>query len=103
MPIISILGDICDKTKLLFILKFYEVDTVFHAAAYKHVPMIEKNISEGFKNNVLGTITSVEACIEMNIKNFVLISTDKAVRPTNVMGATKRVSEMIIQAYAEEK
>ena len=102
LPIISILGDICDKTKLLFILKFYKVDTVFHAAAYKHVPMIEKNISEGFKNNVLGTISSVEACIEMKIKNFVLISTDKAVRPTNVMGATKRVSEMIIQAYAEE-
>ena len=64
--------------------------------------MIEKNISRRFKNNVLGTISSVEACIEMNIKNFVLISTDKAVEPTNVMGATKRVLEMIIQAYAEE-
>ncbi len=102
LPIIPILGDVCDKNKLLFTLKLYNVDTVFHAAAYKHVPMIENNVSEGFKNNVLGTISSVEACIEQNVKNFVLISTDKAVRPTNVMGATKRVSEMIIQAYQDE-
>ena len=102
IPIIPILGDVCDQTQLMNIIKKYKVDTLFHAAAYKHVPMIEKNVIEGFNNNVIGTLSCIKASINTSISNFVLISTDKAVRPTNVMGATKRVSEMLVQAYAEE-
>ena len=99
---IFVLGNVCDKQKLLNILRKYKIDILFHAAAYKHVPIVEKNIIEGFRNNVIGTLSSIEASISSNVKNFVHISTDKAVRPTNIMGATKRISEMIVQAYSEE-
>lgn len=95
-----ILGSVCDRRKVGNILKKYQIDTVFHAAAYKHVPIVEKAIAEGFKVNVLGTKTLLEESIDYQVERFVLISTDKAVRPTNVMGATKRVAELMLQAYA---
>ena len=77
-------------------------NTVYHTAAYKHVPLVEQNLGEGIKNNVLGTLITVKACIAENVENFVLISTDKAVRPTNVMGASKRLAEMFLQAHASK-
>lgn len=80
-----------------------EINTIFHAAAYKHVPMVEMNVSEGVYNNVIGTYNVAKAAKDNNVENMLLISTDKAVRPTNVMGASKRFSELILQAFAEEK
>ena len=84
------------------VISDYEVNTIFHAAAYKHVPMVEMNISEGVYNNVIGTYNVAKAAKENKVENMLLISTDKAVRPTNVMGASKRFSELILQAFAEE-
>ena len=78
----------------------FDVDTVYHAAAYKHVPMVELNNTEGVDNNIFGTHNCALASIDAGVKNFVLISTDKAVRPTNIMGTTKRVAELILQAFA---
>ena len=75
---------------------------VYHAAAYKHVPLVEHNLSEGIKNNVLGTLVAAQAAISNKVENFVLISTDKAVRPTNIMGASKRLAEMVLQGLAAE-
>mgnify|MGYP000272315659 FL=1 len=80
-----------------------EINTIFHAAAYKHVPMVEMNVSEGVYNNVIGTYNVAKAAKDNNVENMLLISTDKAVRPTNVMGASKRFSELILQAFADEK
>ena len=71
---------------------------MYHAAAYKHVPLVEQNITEGIKNNVIGTLKTARCAISVSVDNFVLISTDKAVRPTNVMGASKRLAEIILQA-----
>ena len=79
------------------------IDTVYHAAAYKHVPIIEDNIIEGIKNNILGTWYCAEAAIAAHVSSFVLISTDKAVRPTNIMGATKRVAELVLQALSQRQ
>ena len=79
-----------------------QINTIFHAAAYKHVPMVEMNISEGVYNNVIGTYNVAKAAIENKVENMILISTDKAVRPTNIMGASKRFSELVLQAFADE-
>ena len=98
--IIGILGDVKDSQRLENILLAYNVDYIYHAAAYKHVPIVEfhENISEGIKNNVFGTKSVCEAAINSNVKKVVIISTDKAVRPTNIMGASKRFAEMIVQS-----
>lgn len=93
-----IIASVRDKERILEIFKFYKPEIVFHAAAHKHVPLMESNPQEAIKNNVFGTLKVAQCAHETNVKRFVLISTDKAVNPTNVMGATKRVAELIIQA-----
>ena len=98
--IYPILGSVNNKMRLKNLFKHFEVDTVYHAAAYKHVPMVEFNNTEGVENNIFGTFNCATAAIDSGVKNFVLISTDKAVRPTNTMGATKRVAELILQAFS---
>lgn len=100
--IIPFLGSAIDEAKCLRILQTYQVETVYHAAAYKHVPLVEHNPIEGIQNNVLGTLSMAQASLKAGVKDFVLISTDKAVRPTNVMGATKRFSELVLQALSIE-
>ena len=100
--LVPILGSIRDTGRLLDVLQTWKVETVYHAAAYKHVPMVEHNIAEGVLNNVIGTLNVAQAAVQAGVTNFVLISTDKAVRPTNVMGSTKRVAEMILQALSRE-
>lgn len=99
--LIAMLGDIKDQTRVTKALRCYHVDTVYHAAAYKHVPLVEANAIEGIKNNVFGTLALVHAVTQSHVEKFVLISSDKAVRPTNVMGATKRFAELILQAFAQ--
>lgn len=91
------IATICDKKELEDIFKKENIDVVFHAAAHKHVPLMEKNPEEAVKNNVFGTLNLIECSHKFNIKKFVQISTDKAVNPTNVMGATKRICEMLVQ------
>ena len=98
LKIVSLLVNIQDQNKLETIFETFSVDTVYHAAAYKHVPLVEENICEGVKNNVFGTLSVVMASVNKNVSNLVLISSDKAVRPTNVMGASKRLSELCMQA-----
>lgn len=95
--IIPLLSNVQDQSKLEKILETFKVDTVYHAAAYKHVPLVEENICEGVKNNVFGTLSLLNAVINKKIQNFVLISSDKAVRPTNIMGASKRLAELCVQ------
>lgn len=94
------LGSVMNAEQLTELLQSHQVHTIYHAAAYKHVPLVEINALEGAANNVLGTWRITKAAFEAKVDNFVLISTDKAVRPTNVMGATKRYAEMIVQYYA---
>jgi len=96
------LGDACNKNLLRFIFKKNEINIVFHAAAYKHVPIVELNPLIGIKNNVFSTQAICEVSDELKISKFVLISTDKAVRPTNIMGASKRLAELIVQVYSEK-
>lgn len=96
--IIPLLTSVLNENRMREILKIWQPDTIYHAAAYKHVPLVEQNLAEGIKNNVLGTLTMALLAIERNVTNFILISTDKAVRPTNAMGASKRVAELCIQA-----
>ncbi len=98
--IISILGSVQNQNRLTTIFKTFNVETIYHAAAYKHVPMVEHNVVEGVRNNVFGTWYAAEAAISAGVKNFVLISTDKAVRPTNIMGTSKRLAELVLQALA---
>lgn len=101
VEIIPILGTVLDEAKLERVIEQYNVQTVYHAAAYKHVPLVECNPIAGLKNNSIGTAFSVNAAIKKGVETFVLISTDKAVRPTNVMGASKRMAELYCQAMAE--
>ncbi|SDP34457.1 NDP-sugar epimerase, includes UDP-GlcNAc-inverting 4,6-dehydratase FlaA1 and capsular polysaccharide biosynthesis protein EpsC [Pseudomonas arsenicoxydans] len=100
--LLPVLGSIRHPHKLLDVMKTWRVDTVYHAAAYKHVPMVEHNIAEGVLNNVMGTLNTAQAAVQAGVSNFVLISTDKAVRPTNVMGSTKRLAELTLQALSRE-
>ena len=99
--IIPILGTVQDQQKLERIIEQYHIQTVYHAAAYKHVPLVECNPIAGLKNNSIGTANSLNAAIKNGVETFVLISTDKAVRPTNVMGASKRMAELYCQAVAD--
>lgn len=102
ITLIPILGSVRNTDLLLKVMDSWQVETIYHAAAYKHVPMVEQNISEGILNNVIGTLNVAQVAILTKVKNFVLVSTDKAVRPTNVMGATKRLAEMTLQALSRE-
>lgn len=99
--LIPLLASVCDAVRMQDIMGTWKPQTVYHAAAYKHVPLVEHNPAEGVRNNVLGTCVTAEAAVANGVHNFVLISTDKAVRPTNVMGASKRLSEMVLQALAQ--
>ncbi len=98
----SILGNVTNKRRMIDVLKTFKVNTVYHAAAYKHVPIVEENPFEAISNNILGTKISAEAANESDVETFVLVSTDKAVRPTNIMGATKRFAELILQAMSKD-
>ena len=97
LKIIPLLVNVQDQAKVNEIFKTFKVDTVYHAAAYKHVPLVEENISESIKNNVFATLAVIKAALFHSVENFVLISSDKAVRPTNVMGASKRLAELCVQ------
>lgn len=101
IEVCPILGSVTDKDRALKICKYFGVQTIYHAAAYKHVPLVEYNHSQGVYNNTIGTMFMAEAAIASNVESFVLISTDKAVRPTNYMGASKRASEMVLQALSK--
>ncbi len=96
--IIALLGNVCNRGLMEAVMNRFGVNTVYHVAAYKQVPMVEKNVVEGVQNNVFGTAVSAMAAQKCGVEHFVLISTDKAVRPTNVMGATKRFAEQVLQA-----
>jgi FlaA1/EpsC-like NDP-sugar epimerase len=101
--IYPVLGDIKNTNRLKQVFHNFKVDTVYHAAAYKHVPMVEFNNAEGVDNNIFGTLYCAEAAIDSGVETFVLVSTDKAVRPTNTMGATKRCAELILQAMSKNQ
>lgn len=100
--IVPILGSVQHGRRFEAALRAFGVQTIYHAAAYKHVPLVEENVMEGLRNNVFGTLTITEAARKAGVKNFILISTDKAVRPTNVMGASKRIAELICQAQPRD-
>ncbi|MDO9519589.1 MAG: nucleoside-diphosphate sugar epimerase/dehydratase [Pseudohongiella sp.] len=101
--IIAVLGNVCNKNLMEAVLERFKVKTVYHVAAYKQVPMVERNVIEGAHNNIFGTAVAALASQKLNVEHFVLISTDKAVRPTNVMGATKRFAEQVLQALAAQQ
>lgn len=100
--IYPMLGNVQDIERLDCVLDHFNVDTIYHAAAYKHVPLVEYNIIEGIRNNIFGTYNVARCAAEYNVKSFVLISTDKAVRPTNTMGASKRMAELCLQALSDQ-
>jgi UDP-N-acetylglucosamine 4,6-dehydratase len=100
IEIITVLGSVADARRIEKVCSVFKVQTLYHAAAYKHVPMVEKNPGEAVRNNIFGTLYAAQAAIKANVELFVLISTDKAVRPTNTMGATKRFAELILQALS---
>ncbi len=101
IEIIALLGSVQHQKRLIQIMKVYDVQTVYHAAAYKHVPIVEHNPIEGVRNNIFGTLNAVIAANEIGVETFVLVSTDKAVRPTNIMGATKRFAELVLQGISQ--
>jgi FlaA1/EpsC-like NDP-sugar epimerase len=100
--VLPLLGSICDFKRVSDVIETFGVQTIYHAAAYKHVPIVEQNLLEGINNNVLGTMQLAKAACELGVETFVLVSTDKAVRPANAMGATKRVAELVLQAMQEK-
>ena len=100
--IVPILGSVQHSRRLEAVISAFEVQTIYHAAAYKHVPLVEENVIEGIQNNVFGTLTFARAAQKSGVDKFILISTDKAVRPTNVMGASKRLAELICQAHGHK-
>jgi len=102
VEIVPLLGDVRNEQRMTEIMRTWQPHTVYHAAAYKHVPLVEHNPAEGVRNNVRGTWVVTEQAIAHGVKDFVLISTDKAVRPTNIMGASKRLAEMVLQAVAQQ-
>ena len=102
-PINALLGNVQDKAHMAHIMRHFKIHTVYHAAAYKHVPIVEHNIMQGIRNNIHGTLATAQAAIDSGAETFLLISTDKAVRPTNVMGASKRFAELILQALAKQQ
>ncbi len=99
--IVPLLGSVHHENRVREVLETFEIQTVFHAAAYKHVPIVEQNVFEGIHNNIFGTLHTVRSAIKSKVEKFVLISTDKAVNPTNVMGATKRFAELVLQSFQE--
>ncbi|MGX9418681.1 polysaccharide biosynthesis protein [Vibrio sp. WJH972] len=101
--IVAALGSVQRENRVYRLMKAHNIETVYHAAAYKHVPLVEDNIVEGIRNNVFGTLACANAAIEAGVKDFTLISTDKAVRPTNVMGASKRLAELVLQALSDKQ
>src|SRR5690606_22058274 len=103
VPIYPIIGTVQRRNRVSAVLNAFKVQTLYHAAAYKHVPLVEYNMVEGVRNNIFGTWHTAEAAIEAGVEQFVLVSTDKAVRPTNVMGTTKRISELVLQALANRE
>jgi len=103
LDIYPILGSVNNKTRMTNVFKRFGVDTIYHAAAYKHVPMVEFNNTEGVDNNIFGALNCAQVAIDAGVETFVLISTDKAVRPTNTMGATKRSAELVLQALAAKQ
>jgi len=98
--IYPVLGSVCHERRVLSVIKAFQIQSVYHAAAYKHVPLVEYNPIEGVQNNLIGTLRMARAAIKAQVETFILISTDKAVRPANVMGASKRMAEMVLQALA---
>ena len=103
VEIVPLIGSVQRVNRLENVMKAFNVDTVYHAAAYKHVPLVENNTVEGVRNNIFGTMYCAQAAIAANVETFVLVSTDKAVRPTNIMGATKRMAELVLQALSKEQ
>ncbi|NIC04394.1 polysaccharide biosynthesis protein [Halomonas sp. DX6] len=99
----ALLGSVQDRQRLDTVMRTFGVETIYHAAAYKHVPMVEHNVTQGILNNVFGTLATTQAAVACKVETFVLVSTDKAVRPTNVMGTTKRIAELICQALADHQ
>ena len=100
ISILAMIGNVTRRNRLDYILNTYNINTIYHAAAYKHVPLVEKNTIPGIRCNIFGTLTLIQAARDASVENFVFISTDKAVRPTNIMGATKRFAELMLQALA---
>ena len=100
--LVSVLGNVTDEKRVFEVLSFYAVNTIYHAAAYKHVPLVEHNINEGVRVNTIGTYTVATSAMKNHVDTFILISTDKAVRPTNVMGASKRFAELVLQGLATQ-
>ena len=103
IEVVSLLGTVQHRQRLTTIMRSFEINTVYHAAAYKHVPLVEHNLIEGVRNNIFGTWFCAEAAVDANVESFVLISTDKAVRPTNIMGASKRVAELVLQGLSQRQ
>ena len=103
VEILPVLGSVRDRKRFQNVVKHFSVQTIYHSAAYKHVPLVEYNNSEGVLNNTFGTLIAAEVALAEKVETFVLISTDKAVRPTNTMGATKRIAELVLQALSKQE